>query len=138
MTPFSVVDCSFREITGVIVHGEKFFNARDIAASLGYAPSKAKDKNTGWQWVLYKQMPDRFKFDIKPRKGRTVHFYSVGGILWLETRVKSTARRKAARALRADFYDWFYKTFPAEIQRVKQDNVYVDNPCLYTGMKLPY
>ena len=130
MTPFVIRDCAYREIEGLIVKGEIYFSFRDILASLAYVQSKIKDKHTGWQWILLRQMPERFKFSITPKSGRTVDFINMAGVLWLESRVKGKARRKVARSIRADFYDWLYKTFPEEISRVKRDFVWNDEPWL--------
>ncbi len=104
-----------QELNALIVDGRIYFDAQDIAACLGYVQSKDKRKHTGWQWTLCKEMPSCMKQSVTPNSGRTVYYYSVAGVMWLEKRVTSKARRKIARALRADFYDWFYKVFPYEV-----------------------
>lgn len=111
------------ELNFLVDHGEKFFDAQDVAACLGYVQSKDKHKHTGWQWTLFKEMPEEFKRFVTPRKGRTINYYSISGILWLERRVVSKARRKINRAQRANFYEWLYKTFPEEIRQAKARSI---------------
>lgn len=112
-----------QELNALMEKGKVYFDAQDIAACLGYIQSQIRHKHTGWQWTLCQQMPEAYKLQVTPKHGRTVNYYSVAGVLWLEKRVTSKARRKINRALRADFYDWFYKTFALEIQDIKANAI---------------
>ena len=123
MPSYGVVYFGGRELNFIIANGQKYFDAQDIAACLGYVQAVSKRKYTGWQWWLRKEMPDAFKQSVTPREGRTIYYYSVSGVLWLEKRITGKRRRKINRVLHAEFYDWFYRTFPQEVRLAKEASI---------------